>query len=94
MDRSLSVRFNLSTSTTVINLSRRLFAQFGIPEVLVTDNASCFVSEEFETFLSKNGFKHILSAPFYRATNGLAERAVQIVKKKKKKILKRRKYDK
>ena len=45
------------------------------------DNGPCFVSEEFETFLSKNGIKHVTSAPFYPATNGLAEHAVQIVKK-------------
>lgn len=70
-----------STSTKVIELSRTLFSQFGIPEVLVTDNGPCFVSEEFETFLSKNGIKHVTSAPFHPATNGLAERAVQIVKK-------------
>ncbi|MCG8621136.1 MAG: DDE-type integrase/transposase/recombinase [Proteobacteria bacterium] len=70
-----------STSSKVIELSRTLFAQFGLPEVLVTDNGSCFVSEEFETFLSKNGIKHVTSAPFHPATNGLAERAVQIVKK-------------
>ena len=42
-----------STSTKVIELSHMLFSQFGIPEVLVTDNGPCFVSEEFETFLSK-----------------------------------------
>ena len=42
-----------STSSKVIKLSRTLFTQFGIPEVLVTDNGSYFVSEEFETFLSK-----------------------------------------
>jgi len=58
-----------------------LFAQFGVPEVLVTDNGSCFVSSEFENFLLKNGIKHITSAPYHPATNGLAERAVQIVKK-------------
>ena len=71
----------------MIELSRTLFSQFGIPEVLVTDNSPCFVSEEFETFLSKNGIKHVTSAPFHPATNELAERAVQIVKKgfKKKK---------
>ena len=74
-------------STKVIQLSHTLFAQFGIPEVLVTDNGSCFVSEEFEMFLSKNGIKHIVSAPFHPVTNRLAECAVQIVKK----ISKRRK---
>ena len=52
-----------------------------MPEVLVTDNGPCFVSEEFELFLSANGIKHITSAPYHPATNGLAERAVQTVKK-------------
>ena len=70
-----------STSSKVIDLSRTLFSQFGLPEILVTDNGPGFVSEEFETFLSRNGIKHITSAPFHPATNGLAERAVQIVKK-------------
>ena len=70
-----------ATSSTVIEISRGLFAQFGLPEVLVTDNGPCFVSEEFETFLAKNGIKHITSAPFHPATNGLAERAVQTVKR-------------
>ena len=70
---------NSSTSQTVLQHSRTLFAQFGVPEILVTDNGSCFVSQEFETFLLKNGVKHITSAPFHPASNGLAERAVQIV---------------
>ncbi len=42
---------NRATSQVVIELSRTLFAQFGIPEVVVTDNGSCFVSEDFGTFL-------------------------------------------
>ena len=70
-----------STSATVIELSRTLFAQCGVPEAVVTDNSSCFVSEEFETFLLKNGIKHITSAPYHPSTNGLAERAVQIAKR-------------
>ena len=48
--------------------------------MLVTDNGPCFVSEEFEIFLAKNGVKHITTAPYHPATNGLAERAVQTVK--------------
>lgn len=42
-----------STSHTAIQLSRTLFAQFGLPEVVVSDNGPCFVSEEFETFFGK-----------------------------------------
>ena len=74
-----------STSTKVIELSHTLFSQFGLPEVLVTDDGPHFVSEEFEKFLSKNGIKHITSSPFHPATNSLVERAVQIVKKSLKK---------
>ena len=68
-------------SSTVTQLARTLFAQFGLPETIVSDNGPSFVSEEFATFLIQNRIKHITSAPYHPATNGLAERAVQIVKK-------------
>ena len=53
---------NSATSCTVIEISRTLFVQFGVPEVLV-DNGACFVSQEFKTFLLRNGIKHVTSAP-------------------------------
>ena len=75
-----------ATSSAVIEELRTLFAQFGIPETIVTDNGSCFVSAEIEAFFESNGIKHITSAPYHPASNGLAERAVQIVKRGLKKI--------
>ena len=75
-----------STSTTVIQHLRTVFARFGLPETIVTDNGSCFTSEEFEGFLKANGIRHVTSAPYHPASNGLAERSVQIIKRGLKKV--------
>ena len=62
-------------------------AQFGLPQSVVTDNGSCFCSEEFTSFLKNNGILHLKSAPYHPSTNGLAERAVQTFKQGMKKFI-------
>ena len=69
-----------TTSAVVVQCMRPLFAQFGLPDTLVSDNASCFTSVELKQFLERNGIRHITSSPYHPASNGLVERAVQIVK--------------
>ena len=77
----LEVFLVASTSATLmIDKLRTLFAQFGIPQMVVTDNGSSFISQEFMSFLKKNGIRHITSAPYHPTSNGLAERAVQTFK--------------
>ena len=39
-----------------------------------------FTADEFRTFMRSNGIKHIRSAPYHPATNGIAERFVQTFK--------------
>ncbi|KAL6463598.1 hypothetical protein MHYP_G00279890 [Metynnis hypsauchen] len=63
-----------------IQVLRSMFSRYGLPEVLVSDNGPQFVSDEFSRFLKANGVKHMRSAPFHPATNGLAERFVQTFK--------------
>ena len=75
-----------TSSSAVIEELRTLFAKFGLPESIVSDNGSCFVSEEFKSFLKRNGIKHTTSEPYHPATNGLAERVVQVVKRGLKKV--------
>lgn len=75
-----------ATSSVVIDELRSLFAKFGIPETVVTDNGTCFVSSEMESFLRRNGVKHLTSAPYHPSSNGFAKRAVQVVKKGLKKV--------
>lgn len=77
---------NSSTSTATIEKLRQSFAIHGLPETLVSDNGTCFTSEEFEVFMRKNGIKHITSAPYHASTNGLAERSVQTLKQGLKKL--------
>jgi len=72
---------SVATSSTTIKALRRWFAQFGYPDVLVSDNGPQFTSEEFEVFLKRNGITHMKSAPYFPATNGAAERCVQTFKK-------------
>ena len=54
---------------------------YGIPTQLVSDNGPQFTSEEFASFMKRNGIKHIRSAPYHPSTNGTAERFVQTFKK-------------
>ena len=62
-----------------IRVLRHVFSTHGLPEVLVSDNGSAFTSAQFQTFVKLNGFRHVESAPYHPASNGLAERAVQTV---------------
>ena len=68
------------TSARTIMVLRHLFAKYGIPEQLVSDNGSQFTSDEFAEFLRANGVKHIRSAPYHPASNGAAERFVRTFK--------------
>ena len=70
-----------TTSSSIISTLRSVFAQFGLPSVIVSDNGRNFTSCEFEHFLTRNSIKHLLSSPYHPSSNGLAERGVQIFKR-------------
>ena len=70
---------NLSSHNT-IEILRATFARHGLPDCIVTDNGTSFTRNEFQSFMKSNGMRHIRSAPFKPASNGQAERAVQVVK--------------
>ena len=49
-------------------------------EQVVSDNGPQFIADEFATFMSSNGVKHIRSAPYHPASNGAVERFIQTFK--------------
>ena len=60
----------LTTSTKTIAVLRHLFASYGLPEQVVSDNGPQFTSDELATFIQQNGVKHIHSAPYHMKFNG------------------------
>ena len=62
-----------ASSSDTVEKMRATFATHGLPDMVVSDNGSCFTSSEIKSFLQKNGIKHVTSAPYHPASNGLVE---------------------
>ena len=75
------IEMSTTTSQKTITELQRLFSMYGIPTQLVSDNGPQFTSEEFASFMKRNGIKHIRCAPYHPSSNGTAERFVQTFKK-------------
>ena len=73
------------SSKSLIKALRLMFADFGRPQTIVTDNGTSFVSQETNAFLQKNGIKLLHTPPYHPSSNGLAERMVQTFKRLMKK---------
>ncbi|XP_043064398.1 uncharacterized protein K02A2.6-like [Drosophila ficusphila] len=68
-----------TTANTIAALSS-IFAIEGYPKTMVSDNGPQLTADAFEEFCKLHGIKHITTAPFHPASNGLAERFVQTFK--------------
>ncbi|CAM1302195.1 Uncharacterised protein g3183 [Pycnogonum litorale] len=68
------------TSNAVINHMKSISSEYGIPEVIMSDNGPQYSSKEFALFCEQWGITHITSSPTYAQSNGFAERMVQTVK--------------
>eukprot|EP00731_Ephydatia_muelleri_P020855 Em0013g582a len=69
-----------TSAESTVEEVRALFARWGIPSQVVTDNGPQFTSQCFERFVRMNHVKHTKTSPYHPATNGLAERFVQSLK--------------
>ena len=72
-------------SSTVALHTKRIFARYGIPKLVISDNGPEFTGSAYKRFSHRWDFKHVTSSPHYPKSNGLVERTVQTVKKALKK---------
>ena len=62
------VKMSSTTSIATIQVLREIFARYGLPEILVSDNGPQLKSVEFEQFCVNNGILHTTSA-IYKTSN-------------------------
>jgi hypothetical protein len=69
------------TSQQTVTALRKLCAQHGLPETIVSDNGTQFTSQEFKEFCRANAVNHILSPLYHPQSNGRAEQFVDTFKR-------------
>jgi len=67
-------------SQDTIETCYAIFSRHGFPEMLVSDNATSYTSNEFKDFLKINNIEQVTSPAYSSQSNGLAERYVETIK--------------
>ena len=70
-----------TSARAVIPKLDRILSEYGVPEVIRTDNGPPFNGQEFATFAERMGFRHRKVTPLWPRANGEVERFVRSVKK-------------
>ena len=68
------------TAQHIVGHIKQIFAEYGWPDTLVSDNRPCYASKTFKQLMEEYQVNHIMSSPHYPQSNGLAKKYVQIVK--------------
>lgn len=70
-----------TSATCLIPKLDKIFAEFGVPEMLKTDNGPPFFSYEFRRYAEHMGFKHRKITPLWPRANAETERFNRTLKK-------------
>ncbi len=67
-------------SIEVVNATKAVFGELGIPQQIISDNGPHFASAEYKRFTTTWGIVHVTSSPRYPRSNGFVERQIRTVK--------------
>ncbi|KAI8514170.1 hypothetical protein Bbelb_084940 [Branchiostoma belcheri] len=70
-----------TSAQAVIPVLDKIFAMFGTPEVLKTDNGPPWTSTQMKSFADYLGFHHRKVTPYWPCANGTAERFMRVLGK-------------
>ena len=69
-----------TTAVTIVFL-HELFARFGVPDFVVSDNGTQFTSAEFKDFCNTFQVQHVTTPQYHPRSNGQVERFVDTLKR-------------
>ncbi|KER23637.1 hypothetical protein T265_08531 [Opisthorchis viverrini] len=69
------------TACATISKLRHVSSQFGVPNVIVSDNGSAFTSSKLYDLCRENSIQHVRSPPFHSQSNGQVERFLETFKR-------------
>jgi len=69
------------TTQGVTKVLKEMFARYGVPDQVMSDNGPQFSSANFRSFATEWRFNHVTSSPHYPQSNGKVENAVKTVKR-------------
>ena len=69
-----------TTSKVLVQEMKAVFAELGVPNVMVSDSGPQYTSAEFKDFMKHWQIEHRVSSPRSPQLNGMAERCVQTMK--------------
>ncbi|XP_033228821.1 uncharacterized protein K02A2.6-like [Belonocnema kinseyi] len=78
---------NNTKASALIDACQVLFARYGLPRHVVSDNGPQFTAADFKEFLEKQGVKQSFSPPYHPPSNGAAENFVGTFKNKVAKLV-------
>lgn len=68
------------TAKAVADAMISIFARFGVPDEVLTDNRSCFIGRLTQQLLKTLGVKGIRISPYHPQSNGMLERWHRLLK--------------
>ena len=71
-----------TSASAVIDELDDVFAMFGLPSAMVSDNGPQFASEHMVKFLTQLGTRHMKSSPRYPKSNGMVERLHHVLRER------------
>ncbi|XP_046746420.1 uncharacterized protein K02A2.6-like [Diprion similis] len=70
------------TASKLLERLKVIFARYGIPNTIISDNGRTFIEKEFKAYMEEHGIHHHYTTPLWPSANGEVERQNRSIEKR------------